>query len=107
MKIEKLTENKIRVIINNQDLKDNHIDLHTLMTKTLESQNLFLDMLLRAEQEVGFHTDGCKLLIEAFSSTDENFVFTITKYEKPDTDTLEETFMMPKKKLSVRENLLA
>ena len=58
MKIEKLTENKIRVIINSQDLKDNHIDLHTLMTKTLENQSLFFDMLSKAEQE----TEGGFLL---------------------------------------------
>ena len=101
MKIEKLTENKIRVIINGQDLKDNHIDLHTLMTKTLESQNLFLKMLLKAEQEVGFHTDGCRLLIEAFSSTDDNFVFTITKYKKSDND-ISEDINIPKRKISVR-----
>ena len=81
MKIEKLTENKIRVIINSQDLKDNHIDLHTLMTKTLENQSLFFDMLSKAEQVVGFYTDGCRLLIEAFSFADDIFVFTITKYE--------------------------
>ena len=68
MKIEKLTENKIRVIINNKDLQDNHIDLHTLMTKSLENQKLFLEMLQEAESQVGFNTDGCRLLIEAFSS---------------------------------------
>ena len=45
----------------------------------MESQNLFLDILVKAEKEVGFYTDGCKLLIECFSS-DELFIFTITKY---------------------------
>ena len=101
MKIEKLTENKIRVIINSQDLKDNHIDLHTLMTKTLENQSLFFVLLSKAEQEVGFHTDGCRLLIEAFSSADDNFVFTITKYEKPEQE-IEDYTSFPKKKLKVK-----
>lgn len=82
MKIEKLTENKIRVIMNIQDLEDNHIDLQTLMTKAFESQTLFSNMLSKAEQELGFHTDGCRLLIEGFSSIDDNFIFTITKFEK-------------------------
>ena len=102
MKIEKLTENKIRVIINSQDLKDNHIDLHTLMTKTLENQSLFFDMLSKAEQEVGFYTDGCRLLIEAFSSADDNFVFTITKYEKTESDLSEENNISPRKKIKVK-----
>ena len=82
MKIEKLTENKIRVIINSEDLDETNTDIHSLMTKSLESQDLFLKMLHKAEKEVGFYTEGCKLLIEAFSSTDGFLVFTITKSEK-------------------------
>ena len=87
MKIEKLTENKIRVIINSEDLKQNNVDYKSIMEKPIESQKLFLEMLIRAEKEVGFNTDGCKLLVEAFSSSDGSFVFTITKYveKKPKT----------------------
>ena len=89
MKIEKLTENKIRVIINDEDLKQNHTDLHTIMTKSLENQGLFLNILSKAEKEVGFYTENCKLLIEAFSTPDDLFVFTITKYSENDfTDVL-------------------
>lgn len=84
MKIEKLTENKIRVIINDEDLKQNHTDLHTIMTKSLENQGLFLNILSKAEKEVGFYTENCKLLIEAFSTSDDMFVFTITKYSEND-----------------------
>lgn len=100
MKIEKLTENKIRVIMNIQDLEDNHIDLQTLMTKAFENQTLFSNMLSKAEQELGFHTDGCRLLIEGFSSIDDNFIFTITKYEK--TNRQEEPSIFPRKKLTVK-----
>ena len=84
MKIEKITENKIRVIINSEDLDENNTDIHALMTKSLETQDLFLEMLDRAEEEVGFYTEGCKLLIEAFSSIDGFLVFTITKSKKSD-----------------------
>lgn len=82
MKIEKLTENKIRVIINSEDLDETNTDIHSLMTKSIETQSLFFEMLSRAEKEVGFYTEGCKLLIEAFSSVDGYLVFTITKSEK-------------------------
>lgn len=82
MKIEKLTENKIRIIINSEDLDKNDTDIHSIMTKAIETQGLFLEMLSRAEKEVGFNTDGCKLLIEAFSSPDDIFIFTITKYKE-------------------------
>lgn len=80
MKIEKLTENKIRVIINSDELGINNINFYNIMTKAIETQEIFSDILKKAEKEVGFHTDGCKLLIEAFSSLDDIFVFTITKY---------------------------
>lgn len=85
MKIEKLTENKIRVIINSDELGLNNMNVHSIMTRAIETQEIFSDILKKAEKEVDFQTDGCKLLIEAFSSLDDVFVFTITKYE-PDND---------------------
>ncbi len=85
MKIEKLTENKIRVIIPSDEWGKNHLTVHSLMTKALETQEIFANILKKAEKEVDFHTDGCKLLIEAFSSLEDVFVFTITKY-LPDSD---------------------
>lgn len=54
MKIEKLTENKIRIILDMQDLQEKNIDLHSFMSDSLESQDLFYDMLDRAEKEVRF-----------------------------------------------------
>ena len=81
MKIEKLTENKIRVIVSIKDLEKSNTDLHSIMTKALEAQGLVLEILSKAEKEVGFNTEGCKLLIEAFSSSDDMFIFTITKYQ--------------------------
>ena len=45
-------------------------------------------MLEKAKTEVGFNTDGCKILVEAFSTTDEYLIFTITKYiDKSNTQT--------------------
>lgn len=80
MKIEKLTENKIRVIVKPSDLAMKDLDIHSFMTKALKEQNFFADMLKKAKEEVGFNTDGCKLLIETFSSSDDILIFTITKY---------------------------
>ena len=79
MKIEKLTENKIRVIIPSEELGLNTNNINA-MHKAFEMQEVFLNILKKAEKEVDFQTDGCKLLIEAFSSSEDIFVFTITKY---------------------------
>ncbi len=95
MKIEKLAENKIRVIINSDDIEKINLDFHSVMSKAVETQGLFFDILKKAEKEVNFHTDGCKLLVEAFSSHNDFWVFMITKY-KNENDT-------SKKKLSVKK----
>ena len=99
MKIEKLTDNKIRIIVKPSDLDIDGIDIHSLMSKAFEGQNFFSKMLEKAKKEVGFNTDGCKLLIEAFSSPDGVLIFTITKFSPKDSNTFVET---PKKKLSVK-----
>lgn len=83
MKIEKLTDDKIRIIINSLDLKelkDFNIDPKAIFSRTIDSQGFFLDILEKARVELGFNTDGCKILVEAFSNSDEYIVFTITKY---------------------------
>lgn len=88
MKIEKLTENKIRIIVNSYDLENKNLDFKALLSRTLDSQGFFLDILEKAKTEVGFNTDGCKILVEAFSTTDEYLIFTITKYvDKSNTQT--------------------
>lgn len=80
MKIEKLTENKIRIILKKEDFKDKSLDVKELLLTTPESQNLFLEILNKAKKEVNFDTDGHKLLIEAFFQSEDIFIFTITKY---------------------------
>ena len=86
LKIEKITENKIRIVLKQEDLKDPSLDLHTIMTKAAESQGLFLEILEQAKKQCGFDIDGHKLLIEAFSSTDDFMVFTITKFAQKEDD---------------------
>lgn len=79
MKIEKITENKIRIIVNLDDLAEKNIDLHSFLSNSIESQSLYLDMLEEAEKTVGFSTKDSKISIEALASSDGLFIFTITK----------------------------
>lgn len=80
MKIEKITENKIRIILHTEELSNNNINLTDFINNNITSQKFFLEILNKAEKELGFKTNDCKLLIEAFSSLDEVLVFTITKF---------------------------
>lgn len=107
MRIEKLNENKIRIFLNLEDLKEKNIDLHTFMSNSLETQDLFMDMLHQAETEVGFKTHNHKLIIEALASSDGNFILTITRV-KPDMNSSSNvTLHKPKiKRLSTTPNKL-
>ena len=73
MRIEKLTENKIRIILKLDDLKENNIDLHSFMSSSIETQDLFYNMLDKAEKEIGFKTKDYKLMIEAIAIPEREF----------------------------------
>ena len=94
MKIEKLTENKIRIVLNIEDLETNNIDFESVLNNTPETQTLILSILNQAEREIGFYTKDSKILIEALASFDGNFVFTITKTSPSLTSTA--SFSRPK-----------
>lgn len=80
MKIEKLTENKIRIILKKEDFKDKSLNIQEILLKTPDSQSLFLEILNKAKIEANFDTEGHKLLIETHFQNDDVFIFTITKY---------------------------
>lgn len=79
MQIEKVNNNKLKVILNANDLEENNIDLNTFMANSLETQELFLDILDLAEEEFNFYVDNSKLVIESVSLANNIFIFTITK----------------------------
>lgn len=79
MKFQKLTDTKIRIIFNLEDMSSNNFSAETFFSDNSISQKILHSILLMAEKEVGFKTDDCKLLVEAISCNDGEFVFTITK----------------------------
>ena len=106
MKIEKITENKIRIIIKKEDFKDKTIDLQNLILSTSDSHSLFLEILDRAEKEVNFDTNGHKLLIETYMQGDDVCIFTITKYleTNPNRKNLSKKHLIVKRKTQVFNN---
>ena len=101
MKFEKLSENKIRIILTMQDLTEKHIDFHSFMANSIESQDILLDMLEQAKKETGFDPEDFNLKIEALAMADTNFVFTITKVSPE-----QETQKNIKKKFTVKKKAL-
>jgi len=107
MKIEKLNENKIRIILNLDDLKEKNIDFHSFMSNSLESQDLFLDMLDKAEEEIGFVTKDYKLIIEAIATSDGNFILTVTRIIPDTAQRTGNRNLQIKRKLVVPSKLLS
>lgn len=89
MKIEKLTDNKIRIIINIDEIAQHKIKLHGSSGK--DSNTALIQMILEeAQKQVGFDVKNCKILIDALSTTEDYIIFTLTKYKNeitPDTST--------------------
>lgn len=79
MQIEKINENKIKIILNTDDLIERNIDLHSFMSESLEKQDIFFQLLKEAKKAVGFETLDHKLIIEALFTKKGIFVFIITK----------------------------
>ena len=96
MKFEKLNENKIKITVSIQDLKEKDISLHDFMSNSIETQDLFFDLLEEADEKVGFKVNDCKVKVEAFAMTEEDFILTITK-------TSSNSKNLPRKKLKVRK----
>ena len=86
MRFEKLSENKLRIIVSMKDLEEKDIDFHDFMSNSLETQDLFLDILEEAEEKVGFHTKNYRVKIEALAMTDMDFIVTITRMVPPEAE---------------------
>ena len=75
MKIEKLTDNKIRIIINIEEIAEQQVKLRRLSKK--DNNTALIQMILdEAQKQVGFDVTNCKILIDAFSTTEDYLIFT-------------------------------
>lgn len=104
MKIEKLTENQIKITLNINDLNENNINLHSFMSNSLESQDLFYLILDKAEKEFGFKTDNYKLMIEVLSVPGGNFILTITRIQQ-DQMPVKKNFHAKRKEMKYKDNI--
>ena len=100
-KLKNFGENKIRIILDINDLAEKNIDFHEFMSNPIDSQSLFLDMLDQAEKEIGFVTKDCKIMIEALAMSNGSFVLTVTRV-LPDADKINNT---PRKKIKVKRKI--
>lgn len=87
MKIEKITENKIRIIIDTNELIEKNLNLNSIVKNTDAAQELFKSILEEAKKQVGFVVNDSKLLVEAYATQDGFFIITFTKFKNSDINT--------------------
>lgn len=101
MRFEKLNEDKIRITLSHEDLAKKDIDFHDFMSNSLESQDLFFDMLEEAEKEIGFVTKDYLIRIEALAMAGGDFVLTVTR-SLPDTSKVNASKEISRKKVHIK-----
>lgn len=79
MQIKKINNNKLKVILNTNDLDEKNIDIDSFLSNSIESQDLFFEILDMAEEEYDFDIENNKAVVETISLDNNLFVLTITK----------------------------
>lgn len=82
MKIEKISENIIKVTISYNDLEERNLDLNALNYNTPAAQEFFWDLMEQAEEQLGFNLSDSQLIIEPIPDSNEGFVITITRIDE-------------------------
>ena len=84
MKIKHISENQIRLTLNNFDLSARNLNLSELAYGSEKAKNLFREMIQKASNEVGFEADDIPLMVEAIPLSNESVMLVITKMEDPE-----------------------
>lgn len=82
MRIERINENKIKVMFDSTELEENNISIHSFLSNSIEAQKLFLAILDIANEEFGFNTSNCKISSETISFSNKHFVIFVTKSQR-------------------------
>lgn len=84
MKIERISHNKIKVTLTFDDLERWDVDIDSLSYNSPEAQEMFWNVMKRAEVETGFYVDDSQLIIEAMPMESEGFVIIVTRVDEDD-----------------------
>jgi len=83
VKIEKISDTQIKIILNQADLKNRDIKISELAYGSKKAQELFRDMMETALEEHDFDTHNVPLMIEAVPLSVDSIMIIVTKVEHP------------------------
>lgn len=78
MVIEKIKENKFKILLSLNDLEKENIDFHSFMSSNIENQTILKKIMLKLKSDYNFVIDETKILINAFYIYDKDFILIIT-----------------------------
>lgn len=84
MKIERISENKIKCTLNREDLASRDIVLTEFAYGSEKARAFFRELMLIAEDEVGFEVEDIPLMIEAVPVNQDCIVLFVTKVSDPE-----------------------
>lgn len=80
MRIKKINDDKVQIIITNQDLEERDFKKWEMMPISPKAQELFQDILDMAYEECGFEIeDDSQLVVEAYPLSVDSFAVVMTK----------------------------
>lgn len=105
MKLERISENKIRCTLYKADLADKQLLLNELAYGTDKAKALFSEMMQKASAELGFEADNIPLMVEAIPVSKDCLILIITKVEDPEElDTRFSNFTKPPMELGEEDD---
>lgn len=81
MRVEKISENKVKITLTFEELEIRDITLTDIERNSSLARELFIDILEETHLAEEFATSDSQLLIEATSDNEEFFVITVTKID--------------------------
>jgi len=79
MKIEKISDNQVKFVLNKADLVEKDIKITELAYGSEKTQDLFREMMEKAYDQCGFEAENTPLMIEAIPVAADSIMIIVTK----------------------------
>jgi len=81
LKIEKLSDSKIKLTVTFEDMERLGVNLEHFVTDTPQAREFFRQLMKQAETETGFRAENAHLMIEAMPAKSDGIVFFVTNLD--------------------------
>lgn len=98
MKIERISENQLKLTLTKADLAEREIKLEDLITPSEKTQKLFRDIMEQALDEEDFISENTPLMVEAVPSGGDGIMIIVTKVNNKEKKAAGEDLRRWKKK---------